>query len=80
MCEYKIAHFTSLSPSKSKRLSFSGAADEMEIDTVVKSAKSGAVAAGDDNEDSKVNELKPQFDKSFEKAVDWSSAIKRDAL
>ena len=67
--EYKIAHFTSLSPSPTKRLSFSGSTDDMEIGTAVKSSEE---ASGDDNEDPKVNELKPQFDKSFEKAVDWS--------
>ena len=69
--EHKIAHFTSLSPSPTKRLSFSGCTDEMEIDTAVKSS---ADDSEDDKEDSKVEDdlYLPKNDKSFEKAVDWS--------
>ena len=66
--ERKIAHFTSLSPSPTKRLTFADDAGEIGISTAVKSSEE---TSGDD---CKVEDelYLPKNDKSFEKAVDWT--------
>lgn len=66
--ESKIAHFTSLSPSPTKRLSFADETGDIGISTAVKSSEE---TSGDD---CKVEDelYLPKNDKSFEKAVDWT--------